>query len=187
MHILCLLTQRITSEDTDDDVSVIIGYRPAPVFGYGQTDGNPLAADPSDADWLRELPLRAVAERWGIAIDVRDATTGAHGSFQPGAINLGVGNLSTWRHELMHAADHRNGRLTERGQHWRSETVAELGGAVLLELLGYHQEADLGGCWDYIRTYADRASISPLAACNQVLQRTCDAVAAVLKAAEDAA
>jgi hypothetical protein len=67
------------------------------------------------------------------------------------AIELGVKNLSTWAHELCHAADDRNGSLKEKGQHWRSETVAELGGAVLLEILGFKQEADLGGCWEYIQ------------------------------------
>ena len=52
------------------------------------------------------------------------------------AIAVGVKNLATWAHELIHAADDRLGNLTERGQHWRSETVAELGGAILLEALG---------------------------------------------------
>ena len=51
-------------------------------------------------------------------------------------IELCVKNLATWCHELVHATDDRNGSLKEKGQHWRSETVAELGGAVLLEVLG---------------------------------------------------
>jgi hypothetical protein len=41
------------------------------------------------------------------------------------------------------------GNLKEKGQHWRSETVAELGGAILLECLGYSSESDRGGCFDY--------------------------------------
>ena len=61
-------------------------------------------------------------------------------------IALGVENLSTWCHELVHAADDRNGKL--RGKKVRKETVAELGGAVLLSILGYENKTDLGGCWE---------------------------------------
>jgi hypothetical protein len=90
-----------------------------------------------------------------------------------------VKNLSTWAHELIHAADHRNGKLTELGQHWRSETVAELGGAVLLRVLGHDHDADFGRCWQYIENYASRQKMDVLKACNVVLERTCEAVALV--------
>ena len=98
-------------------------------------------------------------------------------------IALGVRNLSTWCHELVHSADDRNGNLTEPGQHWRSETVAELGGAVLLELLGFNQEADLGGCFGYIQTYAQKEKIGVTEACMKTLERTCKAVALILDTA----
>jgi hypothetical protein len=74
--------------------------------------------------------------------------------------------------------------LKENGQHWRSETVAELGGAVLLELLGFKQEADLGGCLQYIQSYAQAAQIGVTEACMRVLDRTCAAVALILDTAE---
>jgi len=60
---------------------------------------------------------------------------------------------------MVHATDHRNGKLTELGRHWRKETVAELGGAVLLQIIGYPHEADLGGCWKYIQSYAEKAGL----------------------------
>jgi hypothetical protein len=85
---------------------------------------------------------------------------------------------------LVHAADDRNGKLTEKGQHWRSETVAELGGAVLLEILGFKHEADLGGCWGYIQSYAQKGQIGVAAACLRVLERTCAAVGLILDTAE---
>ena len=88
---------------------------------------------------------------------------------------------------MIHAADDRLGNLTERGQHWRSETVAELGGAILLECLGMPYDADLGGCWDYVSAYASRSKIEPVAACQRVLKRTCDAVALILDTAESLA
>jgi hypothetical protein len=56
---------------------------------------------------------------------------------------VGVKNLATFAHELLHSADDRNGTMTENGQQWRSETVAELGGAVLLRLLGFEDDVDL--------------------------------------------
>lgn len=74
--------------------------------------------------------------------------------------------------------------MTELGQHWRSETVAELGGAVLLKILGYDHEADLGGCWQYIKHYAMKQGIDVLKACNLVLERMCEAVALILDTAE---
>lgn len=70
------------------------------------------------------------------------------------------------------------------GQHWRSETVAELGGAVLLKILGHHEAADLGGCWGYITAYANAAGVHPFTACQRVLKRTCNAVALILDTAD---
>ncbi len=98
-------------------------------------------------------------------------------------IALSVENLSTWAHELCHAADDRLGNLQERGQHWRSETVAELGGAILLETLGHDTDSDRGGCWEYVSAYAKDAKITPITACQCVLNRTCDAVALILDTA----
>jgi hypothetical protein len=70
------------------------------------------------------------------------------------------------------------------GQHWRSETVAELGGAALLEVLVFKQESDLGGCFGYIRAYAEKVKIGVTEACMKVLDRTCQAVALILDTAE---
>jgi antirestriction protein ArdC len=98
-------------------------------------------------------------------------------------IALGVENLSTWCHELVHAADDRNGTL--RGKKVQKETVAELGGAVVLRILGYEHEVDLGGCWEYIQSYAKKEGIDVLAACGAVLDRTCEAVALILDTAEE--
>ena len=164
-----------------------IGFKSAAVFGYSQTEGDPLPeADPEATRWLESLPLRDVAESWGLSIESYNGhQRGPQGKYRPGqGIALGVENLSTWAHELLHAADDRLGNLTERGQHWRSETVAELGGAILLEALGLEHDADRGGCWEYVRNYAESAGIEPITACQRCLKRTCDAVALVLDTAE---
>ena len=85
---------------------------------------------------------------------------------------------------MIHAVDDRLGNLKERGQHWRSETVAELGSATLLSVLGDDTKADLGGCREYVTHYAREAGIEPITACQRVLKRTCDAVALILDTAE---
>jgi hypothetical protein len=181
IHILAPVIRKVTEDD--EERLVAVGFRAMPVFGLEQTDGEPVPTGDEAVDaWLASLPLREVAAEWGIGVQ---AFNGGRrlGSFRPGQIALGVQNLSTWCHELVHAADHRNGNLKELGQHWRSETVAELGGAVLLKILGHDDAADLGGCWGYISSYSQAAKIHPFTACQRVLKRTCDAVALILDTA----
>jgi hypothetical protein len=163
-------------------IEVLSGFRAAPVFAVECTEGQELPiVDDEVVQWLNALPLVDVAKSWGLEIDAIDPKKSQHsvalGRYYKGkAIALSVSNLSTWAHELIHAADDRLGNLNERGQHWRSETVAELGGAILLEALGFEVDSDRGGAWHYVKTYADNAGIEPIQACMQVLKRTCDAV-----------
>ncbi len=123
---------------------------------------------------------------WGLKLQAYSGKRGkALGWYRHGsAIALGVENLATWAHELVHAADDRNGKLIERGQHWRNETVAELGGAVLMLAMGFETDADLGGAFAYIKSYADTAKIPPIKACMDVIKRTCEAVALILETAK---
>ncbi len=173
--------------------SVVFGFRTVSVFGIDQTDignadlwakhnkGNEAAESFRDS-----LPLLDVAKAWGLTVNVYNAKrTGALGWYRHGkAIAVGVENLATWAHELIHAADDKAGKLVESGQHWRSETVAELGGAILMMVMGYDTDADLGGAWAYIQKYATTASIDPIKACMDVLKRTCEAVTMILDEAE---
>lgn len=187
VYILSPITRRVQDEDSDQDRTIVIGFKGTPVFGLEQTEGEPLPApDPEIDAWVNSLPVIDVSRVWGLSVETFDGKNSrALGSFRPGAgIALGVKNLSTFAHELIHAADHKNGNLKELGQHWRSEIVAELGGAVLLQILGFDHESDLGGCWAYINHYADNAEIDVLDACGKVLQRTCDAVSLILETAE---
>jgi len=190
-HILVPMVGKRTDKDPEtgeeQDRTFVRGFTSAPVFGLSQTDGDPLPPpDPAIAQWLESLPIREVAESWGLSIDAYNGQPGrALGKYRHGSsIALGVENLSTWAHELVHASDDRLGQLQERGQHWRSETVAELGGAVLLEVLGYETESDRGGCWEYVQSYASDAGIEPITACQGALKRTCGAVALILDTAE---
>lgn len=175
------------NEKTGEKKSILCGFRGTPVFGREQTSGKKVRRVNRRPDpWIEALPLVEVARSWGLTVQTFNGTGASFlGKFRADmGIALGVENLSTWAHELVHAADHRNGKFTELGQHWRSETVAELGGAVLLTMLGRTHEADLGGCWDYVRQYAAKQNLTVIDACNRVLERVCEAVALILDTSE---
>ncbi len=184
-RILSPLAKKVIEAGTDEERLAVYGFRGTPVFGLAQTEGQ-LCNQPEDGtdDWLKSLPLRDVAESWGLTVEGYGGQPGGYlGAYRPGrGIALGVKNLSTWCHELVHAADDRNGTMTRNTV--KREVVAELGGAVLLKLLGHDHEADLGGCWEYIRRYAGDEKIEVLSACGKVLDRTCGAVALILDTAE---
>lgn len=182
--ILAPMTRKIETADGEEKRAVY-GFKAIPVFRLEDTDGKPLKVDTEAQAFLDGLPLREVAEHWGLSVEsFNGKQSRALGWYRHGnAIAVGVENLATWCHELIHAADDKRGELTERGQHWRSETVAELGGAILLECLGHQTDSDRGGCWDYVSKYAEAAGLEPIAACERVLKRTCEAVALILDTA----
>ena len=190
----CCILAPVTVKGKGDDGAAddggrvaLIGFRSVPVFGYEQTDGAELPAREAARELIDALPLVEVAREWGLRVEAfKGNERGCAGFFAPeaGVVAVGVSNLSTWAHELVHAADHRLGALKERGQHWRSETVAELGGAVLLHLIGRPADADDGGAWEYVSKYAEAAGMDPVRACLDVLGRACEAVALILQEAE---
>lgn len=180
-----------TKNDDGDDVQrqILYGFRSVPVFAVEDTEGEPLSIENDRYDeWVQQLPLAEVATSWNINVGTY-SHTGAnplgyyqHGPFSGAAIMLGVENLSTWAHELIHAADHRLTGLKDAK--WCKEVVAELGGAVLLECLGLSQDADLGGAYDYITAYSAQAKKEIVSACVEVLDRVCNCVKLVLDTAE---
>jgi hypothetical protein len=177
------------NEETGEEYSILVGFKSGARFGIEQTDGDPLPDGSEQKQFVDSLPLLAVAQAWGIRVATYNGQSiGAKGVYQQyvsgrEVIALGVENLSTWCHELVHAADHRTGNLKEKGQHWASETVAELGGCILLHMLGKPEEADSGGCWQYIQRYAEVNELDPLTACIKMLDRTCQAVSLILDTA----
>jgi len=186
-RILSPVIHKDLDEETGEEETVVVGYKGTPVFGYEQTQGEQLPPrDRSTEDWIASLPLVEVARSWDLSVQTYNGQGASRlGSYRHGnAIALGVHNLSTWAHELVHAADHRNGNMKELGRHWRSEIVAELGGATLLHILGMEHEADLGGCWEYVNRYARQRRLKVIDACGKVIDRTCEAVALILDTAE---
>jgi len=193
-YIWAPMVRKFEDKATGETTTRTCGFTTQSVFGLEQTKvidevkwAKHNKVNEKAEAFLSELPLRAVAESWGLEVRAFDGRrSSALGWYRHGqAIAVGVENLATWAHELVHAADDKAGKLVERGQHWRSETVAELGGAILMRCLGYETEADLGGAWEYIGKYAQAADIEPLKACLDVLDRTCEAVALILQTADD--
>lgn len=173
----------------EEKKNVIYGFKGVPVFAVEDTDGKPLPGNEHYDDWVRNLPLLEVAEAWGVRVGTYSGEgSGALGYFQFGsrghAIMLGVQNLSTWAHELVHAADERLTKIA--GDRSIAEIVAELGSAILLESIGCSYDADLGGAYAYIQRFAESGGKPPVRACIDVLHRACNCVALILDTARQA-
>lgn len=195
---LITLTRKDADTGEEKRVKIPRGFGGVRVFGLEQTDVvNDKLWDkhrPDDSvtrEFLDSLPLRAVADAWGLQLSAYNGKQlQAYGWYRPDkkVIALGVENVSTFAHELIHAADDRLGNLKATRQQdvrQREEIVAELGGAILLLALGYEQEADVGGAWNYINSWS-QANGDPeklMRACNSMLNRTCECVALVLETA----
>lgn len=196
----CKGKRKITDADTGEaeDRMVVYGFRGVPVFGLEQTDvideklwEKHKPDNAKTQEFLDGLPLREVAGEWGLQLQAYSGRDGgAHGWYRgghlgPTAIAIGVENVSTFAHELVHAADDLNGTMNRGGRHSREyedgEVVAELGGAILLYSLGYERDADLGGAFKYITAWTKGRD--PVSACMQMLNRTCEAVALILETA----
>lgn len=184
-YILAPCTKMI--EVDGEKVPRVYGFRGLPVFRIQDTEGADVASgDLAHDEWLRNLPLREVAESWDIGIQTYNGEGASMlGRFEySGAIILGAENLRVWLHELTHAADHRNGKLSPNEPKVIKETVAELGSAILTQCLGEKNQADLGQAYEYIKMYADKGKKSVESVCFDVLERTCEAVTLILDAAQ---
>ncbi len=171
-------------DDQDEKYTCVIGFRSTAVFGLNQTEGNPV--DTKSHDWIESLPLLEVAQDWGISVTTFPGKEyQSRGFYQSdGVIALGVENVSTWLHELIHAADHRVRGNIKGGVHLDQEVVAQLGSAVLATILELDHDTDLGKTWTSISNHSAKAKVEMIAVCQQLLKRTCDAVAQILDTAE---
>lgn len=184
----CIKKVKEEKDGEEKERQILYGFRSVPVFAVEDTEGEPLPEGDGQYDtWVEELPLMEVAQEWGIQVGTYTHAQGNPlGYYRYGgeglAIMLGVENLSTFTHELVHAADHRIAGLREA--QWHKEIVAELGGAILLECLGKSHDADLGGAFQYIERHAQEAKKDTVGACIEVLNRTCECVKLILDTAE---
>ena len=186
--ILAPVMRKIDDKATGDKKTICIGFKGIQVFGYEQTEGKPRVDNPNAVDFLEKLPFLKVAKSWGLDVSAYNGAEGqALGCYSMGnSINMGVENLSTWAHELAHASDDRLGNLKpSRKDRSMDEVVAEFAGAVLLKMIGKDEEADLGGAFDYIQSWASRDNMKIEDACRKVLGRVCNIVELIVNAQED--
>jgi antirestriction protein ArdC len=176
-----------TGEEVEEKRTYIKGWRGVPVFGLEQTEVEDeekwKKRQGEAAEHVENLPWLEVARKWGLTVKGAHLP-GAAGFFshRDNVIGLGVKNLSTWAHELVHAAEEQLGNLTHGlGQDPSNEIVAELGGAVLLTIAGMEHEADLGGCWDYVKSYGEG---DPIKKAMGLLKRLSEAVGFILEEIE---
>ena len=194
------IPKKVNGLETGEFFYAPFGFGGCAVFGLEQTEvtdselwaKHALQSDETSA-FLNSLPLRDVAESWGMNLTTYNGQPGkAQGYYRPSTntIALGVENFSTFAHELVHAADDRLGNLknydTPLGKS-RAEIVAELGGCILLTAIGYEREADAGGCWQYLEHWAAPGKLQTkeviLHNAIQMLNRTCKAVDLILTTA----
>jgi len=137
----------VEDEVSGEEKKELHGFLAVPIFGYGQTDGEPIGYEP-----VEPPPLLAVAQRFGIEVAWEPGGGTSLGSTDPAgkAIKLMSHDASIFFHELGHAVHARlNGRL-KGGQDPYQETVAELAGCVLASLYGYDVS---GSAWRYFEHY----------------------------------
>lgn len=170
-----------------EEIYRLFGFKAVPRFGLAQTDGDDVPTSAA-LRHLDSLPLRSLADKWGLSVECREAghTLGSYNvdmlTGEGVAITLATRNLSTWAHELVHAAEHRLGKDLHRADP-RAEIVAELGGATLLRVLGYEVEADLGGAYEYCKAWAKAEKAELRSICCGVLTDIGAAVSFILEEA----
>ena len=187
---------KVTDEETGETSNVprqyTYGYRPHYVFGLEATHvvDEALWAEWSsedDKNHIQEIPFLNVALAWGLKVVPKNTMAmGAAGFYSSNQqlIALGVKNLATACHELVHAAEDRNGNLTKgRGQDPGNEIVAEFGGAALLKIIGLDHDADLGGAYEYVQKYARESDGDVVKAIDKVLWRVKAALALIFETA----
>ena len=188
-YILRPVKRYITQEDDDGErhsIQITCGFAPHGVFGLEQTEvideGKWEKFHGNSEEHISTLPWLNVAHEWEIKVK-GGSPPGTRGVFtHSGMIGLGVTNLSTWAHELVHASEKRREALTIGfGQQPDNEIVAELGGAILLKVIGMDHDADLGGAWEYIKHYG---GADPIKEIEKLLGRTKAAVDQILSEAD---
>jgi hypothetical protein len=180
-----LRKEEAEEEGESSEQRVLVGYQPVAVFGYLQTEGDPLPGAEDEPAFIDALPLVSVARAWGLAVGTYAIADNpkALGYFAPGlGIALATENLAVWAHELVHAADHRLGTHTGRGL--GSEVVAQLGASILLSCLGHAEGSDPGGTYAYIEAFCKKEGRKVLSVCTELLERTCQCVACLLDEAQ---
>ena len=151
-----LAPRKIKKTETGDDGKerekmMMAGFVGVPVFRYEDTDGCPLVTVKNEPKTV--LPLKDVAEKWGISVRYDGSRHGEYGSYnlETDEIRLCTDSVDTFFHELAHKA-HNKFETLKPGQDPEQETVAQLTACVLSKIYGYDVTGDTQ---NYIGSYAE--------------------------------
>lgn len=166
-YILAPRFKKIKDEETDEDITQLVGFLAVPVFRYEDTDGAPIEHLPLEPP--EPPPLCEIATRWGISVKYVPFQGGYFGYYRQheDEIVLATHEESTFFHELAHASHRRVKGKLRPGQDWKQEIVAELTAAVLMRLYG--KKDTRGNHHQYIQGYAGKAKKDVRRACMAVL------------------
>ena len=183
--------EKETEDGKKEFFNLLYGFKGIPVFPIEKTEITDKDAwekhcqiDEKEKNRLENLPLREVIENWGLELDSYNGkNSGALGYYvHDKRIMLGVENMSTFFHELVHASDDRLNNLKKgHGQDPSNEIVAEMGGAILAKILGFDLESDIGGCYKYCLTYSENDKNKLIKNIFKLLDRICNAVNNILE------
>ena len=170
-YILVPYIKKEENEETGEEETILKGFMACPVFRVEDTEGEPLDNEKIE---LPQLPLMERASEWGISVKAIPGDYRYYGYFIPDKqeIALATPEEKTFFHELAHAGYDRIKGGLKPGQDPFQEIVAELCAQALCRLVGKSGEKHFGNSARYIASYAEKAGISPHAACLKVLSDT---------------
>ncbi|RJR10338.1 antirestriction protein [Candidatus Parcubacteria bacterium] len=171
ISILVPCMKKLEEEETGKEKEILIGFVSRPVFRYEDTDGEPIEhKDPG----LPKLPLLNRAREWGITVKAVPGNYRYYGYYSSGRREIGLATAEekTFFHELSHAAHEKIKGSLIKGQDHFQEIVAELSAQALCIMVGKNSRDTSGNSYRYIESYAEKAGLSPLAACLKVLSQT---------------
>lgn len=173
-------------EEVEPSKSIVVSFRPVPVFDVSQTDGeylpNPVMKLQGDDGGLIAR-VKTWAEAWGCPVTIADIEGSANGFYEPDrhAIIVRAGmppaqQLKTLIHELAHAHLHRDIEVY-RAHRADAELEAESTAYVVLN----HYGIDAGSySFGYVTSWKSGGdeAIASLKACAKRIQTTAKAIIA---------
>ena len=154
---------KIEDKETGEDKMLLRGFVGIPVFGLGDTEGEPIPGyDPCELP-----PLYDVADRLGLAVTWGPMAQALGNCDTKGTkLNVGAHDAAVFFHELGHAVHARLSGQLKGGQHEDQEVIAEFVSCVLMHLYGHEDRT--GNAWRYISGYA--ADNKPMVAIQRALR-----------------